>query len=61
MENTRKDGEVVRISLMLPTDNSVHVRELRLDEHLQCDVLMVRVKTMMVRVTLDVFSLDLPV
>ena len=54
MENTRKDGEVVRISLMIPTDNSVHVRELRLDEHLQYDV-------MMVRVTLDVFSLDLPV
>ena len=54
MENTRKDGEVVRISLMLPTDNSVHVRELGLDEHLKCDV-------MMVRVTLDIFSLDLPV
>ena len=54
MENTREDGEVVSISLMIPTDNCVHVRELRLDEHLQCDV-------MMVRVTLDVFSLKSPV
>ena len=54
MENTRKDGEVVGISLMLPTDNSVHVRELGLDEHLQYDVLMV---VMMI----DMFSLKSPV
>ena len=54
MENTREDREVVRISLMVPTDNCVHVRELRLDEHLQCDV-------MMVMVTLDIFSLKSPV
>ena len=54
MENTREDGEMVRISLMIPTDNSVHVCELRLDEHLKCDV-------MMVIVTLDVFSLKSPV
>ena len=54
MENTREDREVVRVSLIIPADNCVHVRELRLDEHLQCDV-------MMVIVALDVFSLDLPV
>ena len=60
MENTRKDGEMVRISLMIPTDNSVHVRELRLDEHLQYDVLMVRVKTMVVMM-IDMFSLKSPV
>ena len=54
LENTREDGEMVGISLMIPTDNSVHVRELGLDEHLQCDV-------MMVMVTLDVFSLKSPV
>ena len=60
MENTRKDGEMVRISLMLPTDNSVHVRELGLDEHLQYDVMMVRVKTMVVMM-IDMFSLKSPV
>ena len=60
MENTREDGEVVRISLMVPTDNCVHVRELRLDEHLQCDVMMVRVKTILV-VMIDMFSLKSPV